>query len=39
MRMELGRNARAKALESLDIELTVAAHAELYASAIRKRPI
>lgn len=39
MRMELGRNARARALESLDIELTVAAHADLYASAIRKRPI
>ncbi len=37
LRADLGRNAREAALESLDIEMTVNSHAELYANMIRDR--
>jgi len=39
LRRELGGKARAFALEALDIELTVAAHADLYTRTIRQRSI
>jgi glycosyltransferase involved in cell wall biosynthesis len=37
LRAQLAENARATAVESLDIELTVSAHADLYAGMIRAR--